>query len=188
MAEEGRDLHLPNPVGDRAFDETAQALVVEALEQIGDEAAGAPPDARFLAMRRLEEAADRAGEVDVAHPPRDHRRDEEILPEEIGQRLADPVLVAGNDRGVRDRQAKRMAEQRGDREPVGQSADHRRLGEGLHIAEPGIGSFELTGGDEHRRHDQQQPGCRRLHPGRARLNRVEAREGRLGAARSLPPL
>ena len=93
--------------------------------------AGALADARFLALRRLEEAAGRAGEVDVAHPPRDHRRDQEILLEEGGQRLADAVLVARDDRGVRDRQAERVAEQGGDREPVGQAADHRRLGEGL---------------------------------------------------------
>ena len=93
---------------------------------------------------RLEEAPGRAGEVDVAHPPRDDRRDQEILPEEIGQRLADAVLVARDDRGVRDRQAERMAEQRGDREPVGQAADHRRLGERLHIAEPGIGRLRTA--------------------------------------------
>ena len=85
---------------------------------------------------RLEEAAGRAGDVEPLHPPRDHRRDQEILLEEAGERLADPVLVARDDRGVRDRQAERMAEQGGDREPVGEAADHRRLGEGLDVAEP----------------------------------------------------
>ena len=62
--------------------------------------------------------------------------------EEVGERLADPVLVARDDRGVRDRQAERMAEQRGDREPVGKAADHRRFGEGLHIAQPRIVRLE----------------------------------------------
>ena len=47
-----------------------------------------------------------------------------------GERVADPVLVARDDRGVRDRQAERVAEQRGDREPVGEAADQPRLGEG----------------------------------------------------------
>ena len=72
------------------------------------------------------------GDVDVPHPPRDDRRDQEILLEEVGERLADAVLVARDDRGVRDRQAERMAEERGDREPVGKAADHRRFGERLH--------------------------------------------------------
>ena len=97
---------------------------------------GAVADARPSPCGRLEEAADRAGEVDVAHPPRDHRGDQEIVLEEVGERVADPVLVARDDRGVRDRQAERVAEQGGDREPVGEAADHRRLGEGLDEAEP----------------------------------------------------
>ena len=78
-----------------------------------------------------------AGDVDVAHPPRDHRRDQEILLEEVGERLADPVLVARDDRGVRDRQAERVAEQRRHREPVGEAADHRRFGERLDVGQPG---------------------------------------------------
>ena len=105
-----------------------------------------------FAGRRLEEAAGRAGDVDALHPPRDDRRDQEILLEEVGERFADAVLVARDDRGVRDRQAERMAEQRGDREPVGEAADHRRLGERLHVGEPGIVRLERARDDEHRRH------------------------------------
>ena len=97
---------------------------------------------------RLEEAAGGAGDVDVAHPPRDDGRNEEILLEEIGQRFADPVLVARDDRGVRDRQAERVAEQSGDREPVGEPADHRRLGERLDVCEPGVARLERAGGGE----------------------------------------
>jgi hypothetical protein len=91
-------------------------------------------------------------QVDVAHAPSHDRGDQEILLEEVGQRVADPVLVPGYDRGVRDRQAQRVAEQGGDRKPVGQAADHRCLGKGLHIADQGIGSLELAGDDEDRRH------------------------------------
>ena len=145
MAEQRRDLHLVERLTmDRRLDEAAEPLVVEAFEQVGHQPAGALADAGFLALRRLQEAADGAGQVDVAHPPRDDRRDQEILLEEIGQRLADPVLVAGDDGRVRDRQAERVAEQRRHREPVGQAADHRCLGEGLHIADPGIGRLELA--------------------------------------------
>ena len=47
---------------------------------------------------------------------------------------ADAVLVGRDDRGVRNRQAERMAEQRDHREPVGDRADHRGLGEGRDVA------------------------------------------------------
>ena len=83
---------------------------------------------------------------------------QEILLEEVGERLADAVLVARDDRGVRDRQAERVAEQGGDREPVGEAADHRRFGEGLDVGEPGIARLERARGDEHRGHHHQQPG------------------------------
>ena len=157
---------LREPVGDRAFDQAAEPLVVEAFEQVGDQ-----PRWRRWRMRvsspsrRLEEAAGGAGEVDVAHPPRDHRRDQEIFLEEIGQRLADAVLVARDDRGVRDRQAERVAEQGGDREPVGQAADHRRLGERLDLAEPRVGGLELRARRRTRAAiDHQQAGRGGLHP------------------------
>ncbi len=107
----------------------------------------------------------------LLHPPRDDRRDQEILLEEVGQRLADPVLVARDDRGVRDRQAERVAEQRRDREPVGKAADHRRFGERLDVAEPGIVRLERAGGGEHRGHHDQQAGGDDLHALRARAAR-----------------
>ena len=137
-----------------------------------------------FARRRLQEAAGGAGDVDVAHPPRDDRRDQEILLEEVGERFADAVLVARDDRGVRDRQAERMAEQGGDREPVGEAADHRRLGERLHVAEPGIVRLERAGDDEHRRHHDQQAGGGDLHARGAGLRGVEAGRERRWSSRS----
>ena len=50
--------------------------------------------------------------------------------------LAELVFLAFDDRGVRDRDAQRMLEQRGDREPVGHRADHAGLGGGPDIADP----------------------------------------------------
>ena len=145
-----------------------------------------PPSRIRPSGRRVgEEAADRAGDVDVAHPPRDHRGDQEIVAQEGGEGLADPVLVARDDRGVRDRDAERMAEQGGDREPVGEAADHRRLGERLDEAERRIGFVEAVGGEEDRRHRDQhagrdRPACRRTPPGRG-----DSR-GRAGS-RLMPP-
>ncbi len=159
---------------DRAFDDAAQPLVIEAFENVGDQARGAGADPGAFAGRCLEEAAGRPGDVDILHSPRDDRRDQEIFLEEIGERLADPVLVARDDRGVRDGQAERVAEQRGDREPVGEAADHRRLGECLDVGQPGILRLERAGGDENAGHHHQQAGRDDLHALRARLRRVEA--------------
>ena len=52
---------------------------------------------------------------------------EEVLLNELAERLGELVLPLDDDRRVRYRQAERTAEQRGDREPVGDTADHGRL-------------------------------------------------------------
>jgi hypothetical protein len=134
-------------------------------------------DARFLPLRCLQEAADGAGDVDVAHAARDHRRDEKIFLEEIRKRLADTILVAGDDRRMRDRQAERVAEQSRDREPVGEAADHRGFRECLHISEARPQMLEGAGGNEDRRHHQQQAGGGELHAARAGLDGIEAQGG-----------
>ena len=51
VAEQRRDLHLAQARGDRALDEAAEPLVVEAFENVGDEARGAVADARVLRPR-----------------------------------------------------------------------------------------------------------------------------------------
>src|SRR3546814_581373 len=48
-----------------------------------------------------------------------------------------------------------MTEQCGDREPVGEPANHRRFGKGADEADRGVGVLEIFGADEdHRHHDQ----------------------------------
>ena len=63
----------------------------------------------------------------VAQLGLDHLGRHEVLPDERAEALAELVLLALDDRGVRDRDAQRMLEQRGHREPVGQRTDHARL-------------------------------------------------------------
>ena len=70
------------------------------------------------------------------HPLGDDRARQEVGLQELAQAGADLVLAVGDDGGVRDRDAERVAEQRRDREPVGEPADHRRLGRGPHVADP----------------------------------------------------
>src|SRR3546814_16786480 len=78
----------------------------------------------------------------IRRPPRSTRTDtlfpyttlfrsrlEEVALDEASKALADAVLVAGDNGGMRDRQAERVTEQGGDGEPVGQPADQRSLGD-----------------------------------------------------------
>ena len=62
--------------------------------------------------------------------------------EEVGVEEAPDVsggagLVPGQERGVRDRDAERVPEERGDGEPVGEAADHPGLGHRPHQPHPG---------------------------------------------------
>ena len=70
-------------------------------------------------------------------------RRHEVLPYERTEALAELVFLALDDRGVRDRDAQWVFEQRGDREPVGKRADHARFGGGFDIADPGVGAVGL---------------------------------------------
>ena len=104
--------------------------------------------------------------------------------------VGDPVLVARDDRGVRDRQAERMAEQRGHREPVGQPADHRRFGERADEADRGVQPLvRARVSDVQRRHRDQQPGRDDAHAperGRGRRPRSRGRQQRTRHARNNP--
>jgi len=89
---------------------------------------------------------------------------EEVLLDEAGQTLADLVLLARDDGGVRDRDPQRMAEQRSDGEPVGEPADHRRLGGCLDIT-PRTRTVAHGPADHvHHRGDQQQAAGDPFHP------------------------
>ena len=138
LAQDRRDIERGEPLRHRLADHPAQPLGIERADDVGDQARRALPQPARLVRRGAgggQEAAGGAGEIEPAHPPRHHRGDQEILAQEGGERVADPILVARDDRGVRDRQAERVAEQRGHREPVGKTADHRGFREGADIAE-----------------------------------------------------
>ena len=77
-----------------------------------------------------------AGHLRVAQLGLHHLRRQEVLPHEGAQALAELVLLALDDRGVRDRDAQRMLEQRGHGEPVGQRAHHAGLRGRADVADP----------------------------------------------------
>jgi len=60
---------------------------------------------------------------------------EEVLLHELAKRRGELVLALDDHGGMRNRQPKRMPEQRRHREPVRDAADHRRLGAGLHVGQ-----------------------------------------------------
>ncbi len=93
----------------------------------------------------------------------DHLRGQEVRLDEVAQAPADVVLALADDRRVRDRDTERMAEQGGHREPVGERADHCRLGDSAYVADPRSGVLvELRNDEDHRGDDQQRRG-HRLH-------------------------
>ncbi|PIS64741.1 hypothetical protein AZH45_03180 [Corynebacterium striatum] len=79
---------------------------------------------------------------------RERIRGEELFLYEGTQCLAYLVLLPGNQRGVRDRDAHGVAEDGGNREPVRETADHASLGARAHIAHPrrGVGVVVLPPG------------------------------------------
>jgi hypothetical protein len=79
------------------------------------------------------------GALAEAHPgqlPRDDLTREEVVADEVAETAADAVLPLGDDRRVRDGDAHRVPEERGDGEPVGDPADHRGLGRGAEQGDP----------------------------------------------------
>ena len=81
------------------------------------------------------------------------------------QAPADALLPRGHDRRVRDLEAQRVAEERGDREPVREAADQRRLGGHPHEDQPGPAPLQQPGDDQDHPAGHQQPGGPALHTG-----------------------
>ena len=98
--------------------------------------------------------------------------------DEVAERAPDPVLAVGDDGGVGDRDVERMAEQRRDREPVGEATDHRRLRRGPDVAEPGMLRLQDEGHQEHGAHDDEQARRPALHA--VELELLRLRVGDLG--------
>ena len=81
-----------------------------------------------------------------------------MVADEARQSAADLVLAGWNDCRVRNRQAERPAKQRSDREPVGEPADERGLGERAHALDVSVRGEEPRRGDIHGAHGRQQRG------------------------------
>ena len=84
-----------------------------------------------------------------------HLARQEVGLHELAERATDLVLAMRNDRGVRDGYAERMSEERRHGEPIGQRADHRRLGEGPEVDRPMHDAPAAPGDEEQDRHSDE---------------------------------
>jgi hypothetical protein len=96
----------------------------------------------------------------------DHRRCQEVRAKKCRHRIGYAILVLRDDRSVRDRQTQRTAEQRGNREPIRQTANHRCFGKGAQETPAAVVRFKVPRRKEQCGHKQQQAGREKPHPAR----------------------
>ena len=105
-----------------------------------------------------EEAVQDAGQVEAGQHAGDLVAGEHVGGDEAAERGAETLLLVRDDGGVGDRDAERVAEQRGDREPVGDAADEAGLGGGLQQVGGGGGGQGVAAERERGHQDEQRGG------------------------------
>ena len=161
-AERGRPFRIEQVLAGEVSDEVLHLVVAQGIEDAGGHR-------RCLARDEL-------GVVGAAQPRARRRGDlrrfelrahdralEEVRLDELAEAPPDLVFALRDDRGVRDRDAEGVAEQRRHGEPVGEGADHAALRGRAHIAEPRVAVLQGEGDDEHDRHEHQRPEGHTLH-------------------------
>jgi hypothetical protein len=104
-----------------------------------------------------QEAADDPGHVQPLDQPPHLGLGEDVARDEVAEAAPEPFLLAGDDRGVRDGQPHRPAEQCGDRKPVREPADDARLRRGRQQVGPEA-RLEAIGQHGERDHEEKQGG------------------------------
>jgi hypothetical protein len=164
LAEDRRHFGFAEARADPRLHHPTEPRRIEPLEDLRDEPRCTLSETPPCPFGRIgQPARDRARDVEPPRPPGYDDGNQEIVAEELRQRVAYPILVARHDCRVRDRQAERMTEQRGDREPVGQPTDHRRLRKRAHERECWMDRNERTAHEERRGHEHEQAGGNHAH-------------------------
>jgi len=104
------DIEIDSLFFDRALEHGAETVLVERGDRVPEKPRGTKFQPAFTAAWRLQKASYAAGQIDVAHALGHQTRDQEIVLEKIRKRVADPVLVAGDDGSVRYGQTHGMPE------------------------------------------------------------------------------
>jgi hypothetical protein len=112
---------------ERFADHLAKLACVDGTEQMRHHAHDAQGDG-FGTRRRGEPTGEEPHQIDRAQLRLYELRCQKIALDEYRQSLPDPVLVLGHDRGVRNRQAERLPEDRGHGEPIGERPNYGGLG------------------------------------------------------------
>ncbi len=122
----------------------------------------------LAALAVAQPVGDEGAEIDLAQFRFDRAGCEKMHLDEFAERVRDAMLVALDDRGMRDRQPERAPEQRDHGVPVGDTADGGGLGEGRDEAEGRMHVEQRLGGHKQRQRCDQ-------HQGREQLDALELR-------------
>ena len=125
----GGDIGLAQLLAERRMGEALKVGVVERADDIGERGRDRLRD-RGAGLGRGEPGGHALGRADVAQLAEDGVLGEEVALDEEAERFGDAVLVPRDDGGVRNGKTERAAEERGDREPVGEAADDAGFGRG----------------------------------------------------------
>ena len=129
-----RDRLVCNWVVMRRDDEGHQARGFCRRNRLGQQVQGEAGEVR-AALAVAQPVGNEAAEVDLAQLGIDGIGFEKMHLDEFAEFIGDAVLIALDDRGMRDRQSQRPAKQRHHRVPVGQPADGRGFRESRDEAE-----------------------------------------------------
>jgi hypothetical protein len=118
-----------------------------------------------LGVARLRQpVAEPAADADPVELVGHHHLGEEVGADELAEVLSQRVFLTRDDRGMRDGQPQRVAEQSGHREPVSQPADHAGLSHCLHVPNPWGSVVVEPSHHIHHRRTQQERQRDGLHP------------------------
>ena len=167
----GRDIGVAQPAHDGLRQEIAHPLVIEGLQAIGSEPRHIGRH-RFGVLGAQQPSIERTRRLEIADALHDRGARQKVALDEVRKSGGDARLVARGDRGMgNEAQAEGVMEERRHREPVGDRADHGRLGGHADVVEPGVARLQRL-----RRHvdatgKHQQSGGKPLHPRKARIAR-----------------
>ena len=147
--------------GDAAADEGHQARSFRRRDRFRQQP---QREAREIvaALAVAQPVGDEGAEIDLAQLGFDRGGFEKMHLDEFAELVGDAVLVALDDRGVRDRQSQRPAKQRHHGIPVGEAADGGGFGKGRDEAERRMQRQQRLGGHEQRQRRRQHQRRQRL--------------------------
>jgi hypothetical protein len=119
-----------------------------------------------------EETAQQAGEIGPHQHAGHLGLGDHMRADEPPERPAEAGLLRRDDRGMGNGNAERMAEQRGDSEPIREASDHARLGGGFQQVPPQAGRQRETARTERGHEDEKAAGEKTMAAERAAIRRI----------------